>query len=115
MVTIDQIEKEILQDKSRTCPRVGQRVSVSYEILEGTNKRVQIYEGLVIAVKHGSNRITFTVRKEAVDKVGVERIFPLYSPFVKEIVVKKMHKIRRAKLYYQRDLRGKSARLKERR
>ena len=110
MITIAQLENEMKQDKKM--PNIGDRVSVGYEISEGSKSRTQKFDGLVIAIKHGGNRQTFTVRKESLG-VGVERIFPLYSPFVKEIEIKKKHKVRRAKLYYQRNLRGKAARLRE--
>lgn len=110
MITISDLEKELVGDK--TTPRVGERVSVHYEISEGEKSRIQKFEGLVIAVKNSSNRVTFTVRKESLG-VGVERVFPLYSPFVKKVDVLKQHKVRRSKLYFQRELRGKAARLRE--
>ena len=110
MITISELEKELVGDKK--APRVGERVSVHYEISEGEKSRIQKFEGLVIAVKNSSNRVTFTVRKESLG-VGVERIFPLYSPLVKKVDILARHKVRRAKLYYMRELRGKKARLKE--
>ena len=110
MITIAELEKELKGEKE--APKVGDRVSVHYEISEGEKSRIQKFEGLVIAVKNSGHRMTFTVRKESLG-VGVERIFPMGSPFVKEIEIKKQHKVRRSKLYYQRNLRGKAARLKE--
>ena len=110
MITISELENELVE--KRECPRVGDRVRVHNEISEGAKSRIQKFEGLVIAVKNGGSRKTFTVRKEALG-VGVERVYPLYSPLVKEVEVLKRHKVRRAKLYYQRNLRGKAARLKE--
>jgi large subunit ribosomal protein L19 len=110
MITITELENELVVKK--VCPRVGERVRVHNEISEGAKSRIQKFEGLVIATKNGGSRTTFTVRKESLG-VGVERVYPLYSPLVKEIEILKRHKVRRAKLYYQRNLRGKSARLKE--
>jgi large subunit ribosomal protein L19 len=110
MITLAELEKELTQDKK--VPRAGERVSVHYEISEGEKSRIQKFEGLVIAVKNSGNRVTFTVRKESLG-VGVERVFPLYSPFVTQVDILKQHKVRRSKLYFQRELKGKSARLKE--
>jgi large subunit ribosomal protein L19 len=116
MTTIAQIEKELVtklaEKNNNACPRIGDRVAVKFEIVEGEKSRVKTFEGLVIAIKNGGNRTTFTVRKESLG-TGVERIFPLHSPFLKDIIIKKHHKVRRAKLYYQRDLSGKKARLKQ--
>ncbi len=116
MTTIAEIEKELVAELTakgqNTCPRIGDRVAVKFEIVEGDKSRVKTFEGLVIAIKNGGNRVTFTVRKESLG-TGVERIFPLHSPFLKEIIIKKNHKVRRAKLYYQRNLSGKKARLKQ--
>ena len=116
MTTIADIEKELVAEMTakanHECPRIGDRVAVKFEIVEGDKSRVKTFEGLVIAIKNGGNRVTFTVRKESLG-TGVERIFPLHSPYLKEIIVKKHHKVRRAKLYYQRNLSGKKARLKQ--
>jgi large subunit ribosomal protein L19 len=93
--------------------KAGHTVSVHQKIKEGEKERVQIFEGLVIKVNSGTAADkTFTVRK-IVDGIGVEKIFPLYSPLIEKIVVKKEAKVRRAKLYYMRERSGKSARLKE--
>ncbi|MCX6734892.1 MAG: 50S ribosomal protein L19 [Candidatus Peregrinibacteria bacterium] len=91
----------------------GYTVAVHQKIKEGEKERVQIFEGLVIAVGsgHGADK-TFTVRK-VVEGIGVERIFPLYSPRIEKIQVKKEGKVRRARLYYMTNRFGKSARLKE--
>jgi large subunit ribosomal protein L19 len=93
--------------------KAGYTVAVHQKIKEGEKERVQIFEGLVIAVGsgHGADK-TFTVRK-VVEGIGVERIFPLYSPRIEKIQVKKEGKVRRARLYYMGDRFGKSARLKE--
>lgn len=91
----------------------GDTVRVSIKVKEGAKERVQAYEGLVIAVKHGKGlNGTFTVRKESYG-IGVERIFPLHSPRVIKIERIKQSRVRRAKLYFMRDLTGKNARLKE--
>lgn len=93
--------------------RVGDTVRVHTKIKEGTRERVQIFEGIIIAYKKGGNRAAITVRKVS-NSVGVERIFPLASPAVEKIEVKSHGVIRRAKLYYLRNLSGKAARIKER-
>ncbi len=95
--------------------RVGDTVRVSYKIIEGDKIRTQPYQGIVIARKGSGMQKTFTVRKIGADNVGVERIFPLYSPNIEMIKVMKMGKVRRAKLYYLRDRIGRKAtRIKER-
>ncbi|MFA5793289.1 MAG: 50S ribosomal protein L19 [Candidatus Gracilibacteria bacterium] len=92
----------------------GMTVRVHQKIVEGEKERVQIFEGLIIRVNAGSNRVdkTFTVRK-IVEGVGVEKIFPIYSSLIEKIEITKRGKVRRAKLYYMRDLQGKSTRLQE--
>lgn len=91
----------------------GMTVRVHQKIKEGTKERVQVFEGLVIAVKHGRGiNGTFMVRK-LVEGIGVEKIFPLHSATTPKVEIVKKAKIRRAKLYYMRDRTGKSARLKE--
>mgnify|MGYP001600044161 CR=1 FL=1 len=91
----------------------GQTLRVSQKITEGEKERTQIFEGLVIKISSGNGvNKTFTVRK-LVDGVGVEKIFPLHSPTIQKIQIVKEGKVRSAKLYYMRDLSGKSARLKE--
>lgn len=93
--------------------RPGDNVAVSYRIVEGSKERIQVFRGDVIQIKgHGLNK-TFTVRKIS-NGVGVERIFPFTSPNINDIKVLKRGKVRRAKLYYLRDLVGKKARIKER-
>jgi len=110
MVNIAQLEKE--ESSGKTLPKVGDKVRVHAKITEGKRTRIQKFDGLVIARHRGGIRSTFTVRKESLG-VGVERIFPLYSPLVDKVEITARHKIRRAKLYYMRKLRGKKARLKE--
>lgn len=94
--------------------RPGDTVQVHVKVKEGNRERVQIFEGLVIGRNHGGVKETFTVRKIS-NGVGVERIFPLHCPIVEKIVVTRLGKVRRAKLYYIRELSGKAARIKERR
>ena len=92
----------------------GDTITVSYKIKEGNKERVQQYRGVVIRISGHGTKKRFTVRKIA-DGVGVERIFPLESPFIEDITVNKYGKVRRARLYYLRNLTGKAARIKERR
>ena len=91
---------------------VGDTVKVHVQIKEGDKSRIQVFEGTVIAKKHGGISETFTVRRVAYG-VGVERVFPLHSPNVKDIKVIRHGKVRRAKLYYLRDRVGKAAKVKE--
>ncbi len=93
--------------------RSGDNVKVHVRLKEGEKERIQIFEGLVIARKHGGVSESFTVRKIS-SGIGVERTFPIHSPSVAEIEVTRRGSVRRAKLYYLRDLRGKAARIKER-
>jgi large subunit ribosomal protein L19 len=91
--------------------KVGDTVRVHFKIVEGKTERVQMYEGLVIAMKNSGVRRTFTVRKNSYG-VGVERVFPLYSPRVEKVEVTRAGKVRRAKLYYIRGKVGKASRIK---
>ncbi len=93
--------------------QAGDTVKVHVKIKEGNKERIQVFEGVVIARKHGGARETVTVRKVSFG-VGVERIFPLHATVVDHIDVVRRGKVRRAKLYYLRELRGKAARIKER-
>jgi large subunit ribosomal protein L19 len=94
--------------------RAGDLVRVHVRIREGEKERIQIFEGNVIKISGGSTRETFTVRKTS-HGVGVERIFPVHSPRIAEIEVVAFGRVRRAKLYYLRKLRGKAARVRTRR
>ena len=91
---------------------VGDTVKVHVKIKEGDKERIQVFEGVVIARRNGDLRSSFTVRKISFGQ-GVERIFPLHSPVVVKIEVSKRGKVRRAKLYYLRGLKGKAAKIKE--
>jgi large subunit ribosomal protein L19 len=90
--------------------RVGDGVRVHVKVREGEKERIQAFEGVVIKINRGGNRATFTVRKVSYG-VGVERIFPMHSPRIDKLQVLSRSKVRRAKLYYLRDLSGKAARL----
>jgi large subunit ribosomal protein L19 len=92
--------------------KVGDTVKVHFKIVEGKNERIQIYEGLVIAMKNSRVGKTFVVRKNSYG-VGVERVFPIHSPRIDRVEVVRPGKVRRAKLYYIRDKIGKSAKIKE--
>ena len=94
--------------------RPGDTVSVHVRVVEGDKERIQIFQGVVIGRRGGGTRESFTVRKIS-GGVGVERIFPLHSPSIERIELLRRGKVRRAKLYYLRDLRGKAARIEERR
>ncbi len=94
--------------------RAGDTVKVHVRVKEGDKERIQIFQGVVIARRAGGTRETFTVRKMS-GSIGVERIFPLHAPLVDKIEVIRRGRVRRAKLYYLRDLRGKAARIEERR
>ena len=91
---------------------VGDTVRVHVKVKEGARERIQVFEGTVIAKKHGGIEETFTVRRISYG-VGVERVFPLHSPNVKNITVVRKGRVRRAKLYYLRDRVGKAAKLRE--
>jgi large subunit ribosomal protein L19 len=92
--------------------KVGDTVKVHFKIVEGKNERIQVYEGLVIAIKNSGVGRTFTVRKNSYG-VGVERVFPLHSPRIARVELARPGKVRRAKLYYIRDKIGKAAKIKE--
>jgi large subunit ribosomal protein L19 len=92
--------------------KVGDTVKVHFKIIEGKTERIQVYEGLVIAMKNAQIGKTFTVRKNSYG-VGVERVFPLYSPRIAKVEVMRPGKVRRAKLYYIREKIGKGAKIKE--
>ena len=111
MNALDIVEKQQLRtDLPNFKP--GDTVKVHVKIKEGDKERIQVFEGICIAQKHGSVRTTFTVRKISFGH-GVERIFPLHSKVIDKIEVVRSGRVRRAKLYYMRELRGKAARIKE--
>ncbi|MGM0648499.1 MAG: 50S ribosomal protein L19 [Bacteroidota bacterium] len=111
---IKYVEDKYIEKKELPTFDAGDTISVGYSIKEGNKERVQYFQGTVIQVKgHGHNK-TFTVRKIS-GGVGVERIFPVNSPFIQEVKVLKRGKVRRSRIYYFRKLRGKSARIQEKR
>lgn len=113
MNRLDNIENTQLRDNIPNF-QPGDTLKVHVRIQEGAKERLQIFEGVCIARKHGGSRETFTVRKISFASIGVERIFPLHATVIDHIDVVRRGKVRRAKLYYLRDLRGKAARIKER-
>ena len=111
MNIIDQIEKEQLRNDI-TPFSIGDTVRVMVKVKEGDKERIQAYEGVVIAKKGKSVRETFTVRHVSFG-IGVERTFPLHSPRIDKVIVVRKGKVRRAKIYYIRNLSGKAAKVKE--
>ncbi len=93
--------------------RSGDTIKVHLRIVEGEKERVQMFQGNVIRINRGTTDATFTVRKVS-DGVGVERIFPLHSPFIEKVEVITLGRVRRSRLYYLRELKGKAARIKPR-
>ena len=112
---IEALEREEIARLGKKIPKFapGDTVTVGVNVVEGTRKRVQIFEGLVISKKNRGLNSSFIVRKIS-EGEGIERTFQLHSPLIESIVVKRRGDVRRAKLYYLRDLSGKSARIKER-
>lgn len=112
---MEDLLKKISQDslkKEIPVVNVGDLVKVHVKISEGDRERIQIFEGTVIAKKHGGVSETFTVRRVSYG-VGVERVFPLHSPKIDKVEIVREGKVRRAKLYYLRDRVGKAAKVKE--
>jgi large subunit ribosomal protein L19 len=110
MGVIEQVEKS--QMIERPLLKAGDTVKVHVKVREGDKERIQVFEGLVIGMHRGGARASFTVRKVSFGQ-GVERIFPLHSPIIQKVEVVRTAKVRRAKLYYLRDLKGKAARMRE--
>ncbi|EHJ49349.1 ribosomal protein L19 [Solidesulfovibrio carbinoliphilus subsp. oakridgensis] len=110
MNVINQIEREQLR-MDIPAFRPGDTVKVHLRILEGEKERIQVFQGAVLRLRKGSVDSTFTVRKVS-DGIGVERIFPMHSPFIERVEVVSQGKVRRSRLYYLRALRGKAARIK---
>ena len=113
MNELEAVEKQYLRQDTVPDFRPGDTVRVHVRVVEGDKQRIQVFQGVVIARKGGGTRETFTVRKIS-GGIGVERVFPLHSPNVDKIEVVRRGKVRRAKLYYLRGLRGKAARIEER-
>jgi large subunit ribosomal protein L19 len=113
MEKLKQLEREMMRlDIPDFIP--GDTVKVHVKIKEGEKERVQVFQGVVIGRRKGTTNATFTVRKVSYG-VGVERVFPLHSPVIEKIEVVTRGRVRRAKIYYLRKLRGKAARIRERR
>jgi large subunit ribosomal protein L19 len=110
MGAIETVEQGQLTERPKV--RTGDTVRVHVKVREGDKERIQIFEGLVIGQHRGGTRATFTVRKVSFSQ-GVERIFPAHSPIIDRIEVVRAAKVRRAKLYFLRELKGKAARMKE--
>ena len=111
MNVLDMIERQQLRTDFPAF-QPGDTVKVHVKIKEGDKERIQVFEGVCIAMKHGGNRVTFTVRKISFGH-GVERIFPLHSRTIDKVELVRHGRVRRAKLYYIRELRGKAARIRE--
>ena len=110
MSAIELVEKSQVTERPEM--RSGDTVRVHVKVREGDKERIQVFEGIVIGMHRGGVRASFTVRKVSFGQ-GVERIFPLHSPSIQKVEVVRSAKVRRAKLYYLRALRGKAARMKE--
>ena len=107
-------EEAFATRKEHPAFKSGDTVTISYRIKEGNKERIQQYRGVVIRISGEGDKKRFTVRKMS-ENVGVERIFPIESPFIEQIVVNKVGRVRRSKLCYLRNLAGKKARIKEKR
>ena len=112
MKAIDAVEREQLVERPDMRP--GDTVRIHVKVKEGEKERIQVFEGLIIGQHRGGARATITVRKVSFGQ-GVERIFPLHSPMIDKIDIVRSARVRRAKLYFLRKLRGKAARMRQRR
>jgi large subunit ribosomal protein L19 len=110
MSAIDVVERSQMTERPRM--KSGDTVRVHVKIKEGDKERIQVFEGTVIGQHRGGLRASFTVRKVSAGQ-GVERIFPLHSPVIQKVEIVRSARVRRAKLYFLRDLKGKAARMKE--
>jgi len=114
MNVIQELEESWVKDRNLPVLSPGDTIKVHLKIVEGEKERIQIFQGVVIAINHKGSRTTFNVRKVTAGH-GVERILPLYSPAISQIEIVRHGRVRRAKLYYLRDRIGKTARIKEKR
>ena len=110
MTAVETVERANMVKRPAIKP--GDTVRVHVKVREGDKERIQVFEGVVIGMHRGGTRASFTVRKVSFGQ-GVERIFPLHSPTISKVEVTRSAKVRRAKLYYLRDLKGKAARMKD--
>jgi large subunit ribosomal protein L19 len=106
------VHEQLTNKKSLPAFKAGDNITVNYRIIEGNKERIQSFRGDVIKTQGEGATATFTVRKIS-DGIGVERLFPFFSPNIESVVVNKAGRVRRAKLYYQRERSGKSARIQE--
>jgi large subunit ribosomal protein L19 len=109
--TITNLESSFLK-KNLPVLKIGDTVKVGVKIIEGNKERVQFYEGIILAKKNSSINTTITVRK-VLQGIGIERVFLIHSPKIDSVTVIRSSKVRRSKLYYLRDLKGKASRLKQ--
>ncbi|HEY8957537.1 large subunit ribosomal protein L19 [Chitinophaga ginsengisegetis] len=114
MNAISFVHEQLTANKQYPKFKAGDNVTVNYKIVEGNKERIQSFKGDVLKIQGTGSTMSFTVRKIS-DGIGVERLFPLYSPHIDGIVLNKVGKVRRAKLYYLRERAGKKARIKEKR
>lgn len=114
MNAISFVHEQLTANKQYPKFKAGDNVTVNYKIQEGNKERIQSFKGDVVKIQGNGFTASFTVRKIS-DGVGVERLFPFYSPNIDSIVLNKVGKVRRAKLYYLRERAGKAARIKEKR
>lgn len=111
---LKELENELVETNNLPSFKSGDTITVSYKIKEGNKERIQQFQGVVLQRKGSGATETFTIRKMS-GNVGVERIFPVNSPFIEEIKVNKKGHVRRARIFYFRERTGKSARIKEKR
>ncbi|AWO02024.1 50S ribosomal protein L19 [Chitinophaga alhagiae] len=114
MNAISFVHEQLTAGKQFPKFKAGDNVTVNYKIVEGNKERIQSFKGDVVKIQGTGFTASFTVRKIS-DGVGVERLFPFYSPNVESVVLNKVGKVRRARLYYLRERQGKAARIKEKR
>ena len=110
MGAIDLVDKTQMVERPQM--KSGDTVRVHVKVREGDKERIQVFEGIIIGMHRGGARASFTVRKVSFGQ-GVERIFPLHSPIIQKVEVLRSARVRRAKLYFLRDLKGKAARMRE--
>ncbi len=111
---VSYVHEQLTGKKEIPAFKAGDNITVNYKILEGNKERIQSFKGDVLKRQGVGHTATFTVRKIS-DAIGVERTFPLFSPHIESVTINKVGRVRRAKLYFQRDRSGKSARIKEKR